>query len=310
MANEILYSGHSGATRLAKAIHEAVGLLLDGVVDLRSVVRYRGNMAGLGSTVSKLAQVQLNDAMSAPSNEEDAVANTDFTTASKDVTIARNALRRQSSHLYAMTAAPGQLQLDPVAMAQDAYNAGMLAFASSVAALHASVSSSVGTSGVDLTVDTVYDAKFTLNLADAEMDGLTALFHNQQINDFVSSLRGEADIVMDPEGLDALRVKPIGFKFGWRGINFWQSNQVPTANAGADRDGCIFAPGAFSYADASPEALAAIPGIDIASLVAGVPIFTQFGNADDTALFSATYNWYYGVGEDEDARAVRVISDA
>lgn len=309
MANEATYATHAATTRLAAQIHEALGLLLDGVVDLRSVARYRGNIAGIGSSVSRLAQVQLNDAMAADT-ELGTVANTAYTTASKDVTIARQDLQREYSHLLALTRGAGQFGPDPVLMARDAYNAGMLRFAGMLAGLHSGLSTSVGTSGVDLIVDTIYDAIFALNLANAEVGMLTALFHPQQINDFRSSLRGEADIIMTPEGMNALMAQPIGFKFQWRNINFWQSDQVPTANAGADRDGSIFAPGAFAWADASPEALMSIPGIDVAALVPGVPIWTQFAQNASRGSFTATYNWYLGVGEEEDARGVRVISDA
>ena len=309
MASEVTYATHAASTRLAAQIHEALGLLLDGVVDLRRVVRYRGNIAQLGSAVSRFAQVRLDDSMAADT-ELGTVANTDHSTAKADVTIARQDLQREYSHLLALTRAAGQFGPDPVLMARDAYNAGMLRFAAMIAGLHATVSTEVGATGVNLSVDTIYDGVFALNLNNAEMAGLTSLLHGQQINDFRTSLRGEADITLEPAGLNALMAQPIGFKFGWRGINFWQSDQVPTANAGADRDGCICAPGAFAYADADPAALASLPGIDVASLVPGVPIWTQFGHNASQGSFTATYNWYLGVGEEEDLRAVRVISDA
>lgn len=310
MANEIVYSTQGGNTRLTEDINAAVMALLDGVVDIRSVVAYRGDLAGSGSSVNRLAQATYDDSM-APDTEIGTVANTTLSTNNSEITIARQDLSREASHLYTITGRAGFHQLDAGTIAMDARNAGLRRFSAMIAALHASLSSSVGTSGVDATVDDVYDAKFTLNLANAEMAGLTALLHNQQINDIVSSMRGEANINLEGEGLNALSVQPIGFKFAFRGINFWQSDQVPTADATANRDGAIFAPGCFGYADASPSALAGVPGVDM-SAISGVdsPIWVQFDHDPRAGTYSAIYNWYLGVGENEDARGVRFKTDA
>lgn len=310
MANEIYYSDE-GANLRAAEVNQALHLLLPNIQGIRQLCVNYGDAGGSGSAVGQIGQVNLNDAMAAVS-EGSAVSNTEPTDGEVTITVARQALQRQTSTLMEITGSAGQYRLGaPALLAMDGANAAMARFAAMIAALHSGLSSSVGTSGVDMTVDDFYDAITTLELAGN--DGpLSCLWHGQQFADFRTSLRGENSALFQTPDKLLLEATPPGLKGAFAGVRIYTNSQVPTANAAADRDGSMFAAGCWGYREASASNAAALPGSDIMALGIpdGSPIFVQFEHDASSGLHKAVFNYYVGVAEVEDARGVRMISDA
>ncbi len=310
MANEIFYSDE-GATLRAAEINQALHLLLPNVQGIRQLCTNYGDAGGSGSSVAQIGQVQLNDAMAAVA-EGSAASNTEPTDSEVTITVARQVLQRQTSTLMEITGAASQYRLgNPALLAMDGANGAMARFAGMVAALHASLSSSAGNTGVDMTVDDFYDAIITLELAGNDGE-LTALWHAKQFGDFRTSLRGENSALFKTPDELLLEATPPGLKGAFAGVRIYTNSQVPTANAAADRDGSMFATGCWGYREASASNAAALPGANIAALGVpdGSPIFVQFEHDASSGLHMAVYNYYVGVAEVEDARGVRMISAA
>lgn len=131
-------------------------------------------------------------------------------------------------------------------------------------AIFSSAATSVGSSGVDLTLANIESAIYTLKLAKAPVGNDTepdlplalkqvqAVLHTIQMSDLRVALRTAGGVSLLPaEQLGILLNSgraPLGFAGELYGVSFWESTAVATANGGADRNGCMFVPAAFGYA--------------------------------------------------------------
>lgn len=308
MANEIVYSTEGADLRAAETNHALWYLLSNAQDAFAAGAMNMGDAGGSGSTVHQVGQVQYNDAMTAP-GEIAAVSNTALATASATITIARQQLRRESSLLMLATGSPNQWNYSAREVAQDAFNAASLRRSSMLGGLHASLSSSVGSSGVDASVDDLYDGIFTLRNAGV-VGPYTFLGHPQQFNDLQADLRGETSGFNEPDTNAMLSTVGPGFQGTWRGVRFFTNSQIPTANSGADRDGALFGMGAFGYRQASFGSLPALPGMNMQVIPGESPIAVLWETASATTLVAANYVYFVGVAILENARAVRFVTDA
>lgn len=305
MANEIYYSGLSGNARVAAVLNQAiVAKLADtaSLVNHPSILQVR-SMNGAGSTVVQVPVVSWGADSMASVAENASVSNTALTTTNANITIARQALRRQISDLAQLTATgvPMDVTIDNIAADMvSAYNKRVTTM---ITALSSGFSGSVGSTGVDLTVATFYSAIFALQLT-ANAGVFTAILHNQQINDLISSLRSETGpgqyLAATQEMVNA---KGPGYKGSLFGVDVFGSNTVPTANAGADYLGMMIAPGAIGIATATA---APIMGTTIAS---PSPIVVELERDASGGYSVIVGSAFVGVAEIDDAKGVGILSD-
>ena len=306
MANEVYFSGLSGNARVAAILNQFVVTKLTDTASLvnhPSITQLR-SMNGSGSTVVQVPVVSWGANAMASVAENSTVSNTALTTTNANITIARQALRRQISDLAMLTATgiPLDVTLDNIAADMVlAYNKRVTTM---IAALSSGFSSSVGSTTTDLTVANFYAAIFQLQLNSA--DGIfTAILHPQQINDLISSLRSETGPGQYlATSSDQVQAKGPGFRGNLFGVDIFASANVPTANAGADYLGMMIAPGAIGVATAT-----AAPMVGAATLPSQSPIVVELERDSSSGSTIVVGSAFVGVGELDDLRGVGILSD-
>jgi len=162
-----------------------------------------------------------------------------------------------------------------------------------ICALLSGFSTSVGGTGVNLSLTNVLDAIYNLEVADAAgLGALVGVLHPRQTADIRTEIEADGTGVYDSKTDADLSKSQAGFFGNWMDINFYQSTNVATANVGADRAGAIFvndyALGMVEKWSARVEAMRWAP-------IRGFVLVA-------TAM--------YGVGEVEDLAGVAVTTDA
>jgi hypothetical protein len=307
MANEILFADLSGSARLAAILAKEIELTLADRASLHKhpSIKFMGNIVGSGSNVIQTPIVGLDgyDTMSSPADGA-AVSNTALTETNANITVARRALQYSISDLANLTDSVG---LNVQRLAQSMVGSAQMTFQSLLCDVTDGFTSTVGTSGVDMTVDDFFSAQFTLTLASVPGPYICIL-HPRQLADLQSSLRAEAgpnQYVAATQ--DMLNIKGQGFSGMFNGVDIFVSSKVPTANAGADRAGGMFGYGAVGYAEGSPFAITGAGGI---VAPAGTPIVVEFERDASSALTKIIGNYYVGVAKLQDSMGVSIITDA
>ena len=307
------FAGEGGSLRSPEYLHALVHYQLVDRTDLFSLgnVISLGDAAGMGSDTANIASVDVNDAMTAP-GEAAAVAVTALAVTAVQPAVARQAIRRQITDLMKLTGPSGSFNYDPAQIALDVVTAVILRRTALIATEFANWSNSVGTTTVDLTVSDIYSAMFQLQstLNEPPFD---CVLHQVQLNDFQTDLRGETGAsAFSPATNAMLGAKPPGFVGTWNNIRFWTCDQVPTANAAADRNGAMFGPSAYGYLEASVAGMLSADGSRIAPITVpeGSHVFVEFARQSAEAMSQYTANYYVGVVEMEDDRGVAIITDA
>lgn len=307
MANEILFSTLSGNARVSAVLHQTI---LEKLTDKASLVNHPyimnfGNLNGSGSSALQVPVVGLGgyNAMAAVADGS-AASNTAITSAAATITIARQALVRQISDLAQLTA-NGPMNVTVEALAEDMVAAFNKRVTAMLCGLSSGFSTSVGTTGANMSVATFYDAIFALQLV--ANDSFMAIMHPQQINDLISSLRSETGpgqyLAATQEQVQA---KGPGYRGTLFGVELFGSTQVPTANSGADYLGYMFSKGAVGYATGSA---APVRGAADVVLPAGTPIVVEVSRSPEAGLSTITGSAFVGVAELDDARGVGLLSD-
>jgi hypothetical protein len=306
MANEVYYSGLSGNARVAAILNQAVLMKLTDTASLvnhPAIVQLRA-MNGSGSSVVQVPVVSWGaDAMAAVA-ENASVSNTSLTSTNANVTIARQALRRQISDLAQLTATGIPMDVSIDSLSADFVMAYSKRVTTMLTALSSGFSTSVGSTGVDLSVSVFYNAIFALQLQ-ANDGQFVAVLHNQQINDLMSSLRSETGPGQYlAASQDMVTAKGPGFKGTLFGVDIFGSNTVPTANAGADYLGMMFTRGAIGIATGT-----AAPVIGSTTTVPQSPIVVEFERDASNGSTVIVGSAFVGVAELDDLRGVGVLSD-
>ena len=306
MANEVYFSGLSGNARVAAILNQFVVTKLTDTASLvnhPSITQLR-SMNGSGSTVVQVPVVSWGANAMASVAENSTVSNTALTTTNANVTIARQALRRQISDLAQLTSAGIALDVTLENIAADMVLAYNKRVTTMIAALSSGFSSSVGSTTVDLTVANFYAAIFQLQLNSA--DGMfTAILHPQQINDLISSLRSETGPGQYlATSQDQVQAKGPGFRGNLFGVDIFASANVPTANAGVDYLGMMIAPGAIGVATAT-----AAPILGGATIASQSPILVELERDASSGSTIIVGSAFVGVAELDDLRGVGILSD-
>lgn len=306
MANEVYFSGLSGNARLAAILNQFVVTKLTDTASLvnhPSITQLR-SMNGSGSTVVQVPVVSWGANAMASVAENSTVSNTALTTTNANVTIARQALRRQISDLAMLTASGIPLDVTLENIAADMVLAYNKRVTTMIAALSSGFSTAVGSTTVDLSVANFYAAIFGLQLNSA--DGMfTAVLHPQQINDLISSLRSETGPGQYlATSQDQVQAKGPGFRGNLFGVDIFASANVPTATAGADYLGMMIAPGAIGVATAT-----AAPVMGGQTLASQSPIVVELERDASSGSTIVVGSAFVGVAELDDLRGIGILSD-
>lgn len=291
--------------RVAAYMNMGLLQLLHQKLDLRSTMVEIPFQPNLGSAAGKVGLWQPVDSFAAP-GEDTASTVTNITDASATLTVAAYRLHREITDLAVITGGPEIDELvQAMGLSATRTMAGLLTTA------FASLATSVGTSGVNLSVDDIYSAQYALQLQN--VDGpFNLVLHGQQYNDFIASLRGEAGAVQFAPATDEqLKIKGEGFKGQWHNLDVYQDNSCPTANAGADRVGALYGKGCFGYTEAPIDRV--MPYMSKTVVPAGSKVAVEIVRGSVGALAGKTFivgHYYPAVAELEDLRGCKIVTDA
>ena len=302
MANEIFYSDlvtNGGA--VSEVLSAMVVEQLYDPTDLRSVCQ-RIDYNTVGSTQMSITKDQVPGAF-ASTLENASVANSAYTTSSFDIAVTKYARAYELTDLVGISGSP----IDLNRIVQNLTAGVALTFTDRICTAFSSLATSSGTSGVNLSVDDIYDAQFKLNLQ-ANTGPYTCVLAPVQMNDFRSSLRAETGAIQfEAASADMLATKGPGFQGTWSGIQFYQSDSVVTN--GGNREGAMFADGCFAYTMAPVSLIQGhVPSSSI--LVDAGELLVELVRDAYGGQSAAVAHMYLGIAEREDLRGVMISTDA
>lgn len=309
MADEVTYSALSDAT-VAATLHQE---LLQKMGDRHSLwghpgIRYIGSVNGTGSAVKKATLWGADTARMGSVADGSSVSNTAIGSyvGSVSVTVARQSVMLSSTDLAGLTWGHTPASLVEKIAEGMASNA-KLRFQEMVCDVLDGFTTVVGSSGVDFSVTNWFSAKAALMGVANQGSSYLAVLHPTQLADLVASLRAETGALSFHDATpEMMAIKGQGYAGYFDGVDFYISSLVPTANAGADRAGSLFATGAVCYADGLPTPQVAVGGIAIGS----GPIYVEAQRNAAAATTSIVGNYYVGVAKCEDGLGVSIITDA
>lgn len=176
------------------------------------------------------------------------VANTALVDGSTDVTLAMRAKRYNVDDLAKYVSAG---KLGASMFAQDLAVSYGQTLISLIANVGDDFTSTAGATGVNATWADILTAKATLGVAKASGQ-MCAIVHPQQWADLESDALSLGVLPAQTSG-GIINQGLAAYKGNWFGIDFFTSSYVPTANAGADRAGCIFTRGGIAWSDAQMD---------------------------------------------------------
>ena len=305
--NSIIYTG-IGDESTAEAMSLQYALLLkdrsSGFLS-HPALFYIGSINGGTSAVLKLPEMgTMGYDLLVSTTDGNPVGDTALTDSSATVTVGKYAKSVEMSDMCGIVA--GKL-LNADIWAMDAIVSANMTLVSLVAALFSGFSVTVGTSGVNATLQNFLDARTQLALS-AVTGELLCVLHPVQWGDIVSdlALNSGGAITFDAASMPLLAVSSIGYQGKLLGVDVYTSNYVATANAGADRAGAMFGRGAILWADGVPSIM---PGDPFATLIAGKVLFeVDRARKGGTTAFVSTV--YLGVIEGQDLAGVGIVTDA
>jgi len=232
------------------------------------------------------------------------VTATAITPSTVDVTVGRSALRYDITDLASMTGLG--LDIDPFSIAQKMAMSAEARINQIITATFASATNSVGTSGVDMSVDDFYDAMFQLE-SESNNGEFYCILHPQQLSDLRDSLRSESNnaLAFSPATEDMLSIKGQGFAGRFGGVDIFKSAYVTEATG--NKIGAMMSRGGVAYAVGTPRPLAGA-GVEIRP--AGTPVVVAFQRDESAGLTEVMGHLYCGASIAEDKRIVKIVTDA
>lgn len=296
-----------GNLRLAAMIENEVRAVLADMASIRNTgaLLYAGDVAGIGSKVMRMRYADWGAAQPFASATDGVdVTATALTPSTVDITVGRSALRYDITDLAAMTGLG--IDIDPFTIAQKMAMSAEARINQIICATFASASNSVGTSGVDMSVDDFYDAMFQLE-SESNNGEFYCILHPQQLSDLRDSLRSESNnaLAFSPATEDMLAVKGQGFAGRFGGVDIFKSSYVNEVTG--DKVGAMMSRGGIAYAVGTPRPLAGA-GVEIRP--AGTPVVVAFQRDESKGLTEVMGHLYCGAAITEDARIVKIVTDA
>ena len=303
MANEVYYST-SGDVRLPAILHAAVADILHDTSFLKNdpVWSFFGDQAGSSSTSRKVGRVGLGafDNMAAVA-EGSAVANTALTDASSSFTIARQSLMRTISDINHLVDSTGRVNV--MGLAREAVMLADKRHTDLMAQAGATFTTVVGATAVEMVTDDFYDAQYALRLAQNRNPSEWLMVLNAfQMNSLTESVRSEGGAFQwKEEARELLNAKGQGEQGTFNGIRIAISSLVPVSSS--DATGFLSARGGLGYIEGSMQQVPGVGFMQIAS-----PVITEFGRDWTKADTQIVHDYYVGVGLNEDARGVAILT--
>jgi hypothetical protein len=301
MANLTFSTLSSNGGRISAVLSALVVEKLYDPTDLRSTLTFIP-WSSFGSDTMNVTQNAVPGAFSAASSETSGGASEGaYTTSKFSLQVSRYYRKYIMSDLFGITGGP----IDVETVVQNLMDGVALTMTDLTTALFPNIASNVGSTGVALDVDKVYDGMYTLNLNNVQGQ-YTAVLKAKQMNQFRSDLRSEAGpIQWVAASAEMLASKGPGFQGTWNGVDFYQSDSV--TDDGTDFSGAMFGQGFAAYTMAPVRALQGqIPASNI--LVDAGELLVELSRDADNGLSTALANIYPSVVEAEDLRGVEIIS--
>lgn len=169
------------------------------------------------------------------------------------------------------------------------------------------LSQTAGTSGVNLSVDDIFEAQFKLNTA-LNSGPIFCVLAPVQMNDLRTSIRGESGTIQfQPATAEMLQQRGPGFQGEFNGISFFQSDSCVTS--GGNRIGAMLTQGCLGYTLAPVARMQGhVPTQNI--LVNTPELLVELVRDGYGGQTAAVAHMYPGVAEIEDARGVGIVTDA
>jgi hypothetical protein len=305
--NGILYSGLSDLRTVEALNKEWLLSLADrAAIDQHPTLIYVGDAKDSGSLAVKTSEIAwLGATQLAVVAEGAQIPNSALVDGSYVTTVARYGKAYSASDIAKMTDSLGHL--DVAAFVDDAMVARAMTLTNLIAALGGGFSQSAGSTGVNMTVQNYFDARALMDVNNVQ-GSLLAVLHSRQFNDFIDALRAETGALQwVPATVEMIAKRGTGFRGSYLDdCDFFVSNQVPTANSGADRAGLMIGRGAVLWADGSVKPDPAVIGFDIGGGKLRVE-FDRDARAGETGVVQSAH---LGVREGIDLAGVGIITDA
>jgi hypothetical protein len=307
MADEVTYASlESTGGRVGAVLSALVLEQLYDPTDLREILQFIP-WDQMGSDTLDVTLAASPGAFAAASSETSSgFANSAYTTSKFQLVPARYGRMYQVTDLVGVTGGP--VDLDRVV--QTLIDGVALTMTDLTVALFPSFTDQVGSTGVDLDTDNIYDAQFALAINNASASGgINCVLHPEQMNNFITSLRGETGAQQYvPATAEVLSLKGPGIQGTWNGITFWTSDSVNTVNAGADYAGAMMMDNAIAYTLGDVKRLQGyIPAQNI--LVDAGMLLVELSRDPANGMSTAIANLYPAVSIREDDRGVEIVSD-
>ena len=301
----ILHAGLAGDLRLATALDVALGLQLNDLASIWSTgaIQYRGTVNGTGSDTSTQRLAGLGQDHMASIAEAATTADTALGDASVDIAVVRNSLARSVSDTVIFTGLANDI--NPLTIAAEMMTAYDGRFNDVVAAAVATAATNVGTTGVDMSTDDFFDAKYTLQLSSVP-GAYFCLLHPRQMADLEESIRAETGTVqfMVATG-EMLMAKGQGYQGNWLGIDIFASSDVSAA--GGNREGGMWGPGALAYKTGIVGADSFIGSSAV--VVQQGEVLVEIGRVLGAGHVKIAGDAHFGISVIEQGRLVGIVTD-
>lgn len=309
MANEILYAGLADQ-RLAEVLSvNYIQMIADrNALPNHPALHYAGDLAAKGSTSIKVPHIGL-WGYDLPSQvaEGMAAANTALSDNSTVVSVAKYSKSYEQGDIAKFTDSLNVLNAQT--FAADAMASSQLKLTQLIGSLMGGFSSTVGASGVDLSLANWLAALALLEVGSQGSFGpgmAMAVLHPQQLGDLrtaIGSASGGA-IQWMQASQEQMVLRGNGYRGQYMGVDLFSSSYIPSANAGADRAGGVFVKGAVIWADMSIQA-----DNDPNQLNIGGKVLFERDRSASSALTQYVSHSYKGVAEGLDSNGVAIITD-
>jgi hypothetical protein len=267
--------------------------------DLRAVCS-RINYNPLGSDTMQVVQDMVPGAFSAPG--ENATLNaTAYATTHFDIQLVQYRRAYAAADMLPVSGSP----IDINRMVSNLMEGVALTFTDIICDVFPSFTAQAGATGVNLSVDDIYDGIFSLNSA-LNAGPYTCVLHPTQWNHFISSLRAEVGAAQfAPATAAMLAQKGPGYRGQWMGVDFYVSDSVDTN--GTDRIGGIFGSGAIAYAMGNVAAMSGmVPASNL--IVDAGELVVELDRTAADGVTAAYATMVMGVSLAEDARGCEILS--
>ena len=308
MANEVTFTGLSSAGgRISSVLSAMLFEKIHDPTDLRAVMT-NVPWGQIGSDTMSVALDGAPGAFTATGGAElGAAPNVAYGTGKFDLQIARYARQYQMSDLFGVSGGA----IDIAAVVKTLGDGVGLTMTDLLTSLFNSLGSAV-TAATVLTVDDVYSAIYTLNLAGAASSPeapYSMVLAPKQMNDFRTDLRNEsAGSALQYVSSEILAAKGPGFQGNWSGLDIWQSDSIATVDAAAHHSGAMFAKDAFAYTMAPVRALAG--HVPAANIIADAgELLIELDRDSSTGTTKAVASMFVAVSEAQDALGVEIKSN-